>query len=73
MNSSYDGRVEWKIDDPSMDLASIAHSEATIAELRADHAFAMEYLKLALEELEMQPTVGLLALRDIIEADAIQE
>ncbi len=50
--------------------ASVSHSEATIAELRADKAFAVEYLKLALEELDDPDNraVGLLALRDVAEA-----
>jgi len=50
--------------------ASVSHSEATIAELRADREFAIEYLKSALEELD-DPNfraVGLLALRDVAEA-----
>ena len=50
--------------------ASVSHSEATIAELRADREFAIEYLKAALEELD-DPNfraVGLLALRDVAEA-----
>jgi len=50
--------------------ASVAHIEATIAELRADRAFAVEYLKSALEELDdpEHRAVGLLALRDVAEA-----
>lgn len=50
--------------------ASIAHHEATIAELRADRGFAVEYLKSALEELDSAEhrAVGLLALRDVAEA-----
>ncbi|MDB5971104.1 MAG: transcriptional regulator [Hydrocarboniphaga sp.] len=50
--------------------ASVPHSEATIAELRADRAFAVEYLKSALEELDdpEHRAVGLLALRDVAEA-----
>ena len=50
--------------------ASVSHNEATIAELRADRAFAVEYLKSALEELDNPDhrAVGLLALRDIAEA-----
>lgn len=50
--------------------ASISHSEATIAELRADRGFAVEYLKSALEELDNPEhrAVGLLALRDVAEA-----
>jgi len=50
--------------------ASVSHVEATIAELRADRAFAVEYLKSALEELQSpnHRAVGLLALRDVAEA-----
>jgi probable addiction module antidote protein len=50
--------------------ASVSHTEATIAELRADRAFAVEYLKAAMEELDDPDhrAVGLLALRDIAEA-----
>ena len=50
--------------------ASVSHVGATIAELRADRAFAVEYLKSALEELESPDNraVGLLALRDVAEA-----
>jgi hypothetical protein len=33
--------------------ASVSHNEATIAELHADRAFAVEYLKSALEELDV--------------------
>ncbi|KRC73123.1 hypothetical protein D3C87_1276310 [compost metagenome] len=50
--------------------ASVSHSESTIAELRADRAFAVEYLKSAMEELDNSEhrAVGLLALRDVAEA-----
>lgn len=50
--------------------ASISHHDATIAELRASRGFMVEYLKLALEELDDPDNraVGLLALRDIAEA-----
>lgn len=50
--------------------ASVSHTEATIVELRADRAFAVEYLKSALEELDNPDhrAVGLLALHDIAEA-----
>ena len=50
--------------------ASVSHHEATIAELRADRDFALEYLKSALEEVDSPEhrAVGLLALRDIAEA-----
>jgi probable addiction module antidote protein len=48
----------------------VSHLEATIAELRADREFAIEYLKSALEELDdpNYRAVGLLALRDVAEA-----
>lgn len=50
--------------------ASVSHRDALIAELRADHDFAVEYLKAALEEMEdsRHRAVGLLALRDVAEA-----
>lgn len=50
--------------------ASVPHREATIAELRADQGFAVEYLKSAMEELDHPDhrAVGLLALRDVAEA-----
>ena len=50
--------------------ASVSHIEATIEELRADHAFAAEYLRAALEELSdpKHRAAGLLALRDAAEA-----
>lgn len=55
--------------NPSV-AASVSHTDATIAELRASRAFALEYLQAALEELD-DPShrgAGLLALRDIAEA-----
>jgi probable addiction module antidote protein len=50
--------------------ASISHNEATLTELRANRAFAVEYLKAALEELAdpAHREVGLLALRQVAEA-----
>ena len=47
-------------------VASVPHHEATLAELRTDRAFAVEYLRLALEELDDpgHRAAGLLALRD---------
>ena len=50
--------------------ASVRHTEATIAELRNDRVFAVDYLKSALEELDNPDhrAVGLLALRDVAEA-----
>ncbi len=51
-------------------VASISHEEETIRELRANHEFAVEYLKAALGELDdpRYRAVGLLALRDLAEA-----
>ncbi|AVY92811.1 MULTISPECIES: addiction module antidote protein [Microvirgula] len=51
-------------------VASVPHHEATLAELRTDRAFAVEYLRLALEELDDpgHRAAGLLALRDVAEA-----
>lgn len=50
--------------------AAVSHTEETIKELRADRAFAVEYLKAALEELDdpANRAGGLLALRDVAEA-----
>ncbi len=50
--------------------ASVPHTDTTIAELRTDPAFAVEYLKSAMEELDHPEhrAVGLLALRDVAEA-----
>lgn len=52
------------------DITSISHTAETIAELREDHDFAVEYLKAALEELDHPDhrAAGLLALRDVAEA-----
>jgi probable addiction module antidote protein len=47
--------------------ASISHSEAVIRELRENPAFAVEYLKAALDEAD-EPEVLLVALRRIAEA-----
>ena len=50
--------------------ASIPHTDTTIAELRTDPAFAVEYLKSAMEGLDNPEhrAVALLALRDVAEA-----
>jgi probable addiction module antidote protein len=50
--------------------ASVSHRDATIAELRADHEFAVEYLKAGLEELQdpRYHVVGLMVLKEIAEA-----
>jgi probable addiction module antidote protein len=48
----------------------ISHHDAEIAELRADHDLAVEYLKAAIESLDNPDdrSAGLLALRTIAEA-----
>lgn len=50
--------------------ASVSHTDETIKELRADRQFAVEYLKVALQELDdpENRAAGLLALRDVAEA-----
>jgi probable addiction module antidote protein len=50
--------------------ASTSHHRREVAELRADHELAVEYLKAAMEALEdpEDRTAGLLALRAIAEA-----
>jgi probable addiction module antidote protein len=50
-----------------MKNASVSHEEALIKELRQKPAFAAEYLKAALEDLD-EPQVLLIALRQIAEA-----
>ena len=47
--------------------ASISHDDAIVQELRDDPAFAAEYLKAALEDVD-EPKVLLIALRRIAEA-----
>jgi probable addiction module antidote protein len=47
--------------------ASISHDEVMVKKLRTDRAFATEYLKAAIEDLE-EPQVLLVALRQIAEA-----
>lgn len=51
-------------------LASVSHTEATVAELRADRDFAVAYLQEALQELDdpNHRAAGLLALRHVAEA-----
>lgn len=46
---------------------SISHDEAVIKELRKDAAFAVEYLKAAMED-QSEPRVLLTALRQVAEA-----
>lgn len=50
--------------------SAVSHHEAEVAELRADHALAVEYLKAAIEALDNpnERAGGLLALRTIAEA-----
>jgi probable addiction module antidote protein len=50
--------------------SAISHHDAEVAELRADHALAVEYLKAAMEALDNpdERSGGLLALRTIAEA-----
>lgn len=47
--------------------ASVSHDKALVRELRADPAFAAEYLKAAMEDVD-EPAVFLIALRHISEA-----
>ncbi|WP_206958286.1 addiction module antidote protein [Trinickia acidisoli] len=48
----------------------VSHHDAEVAELRADHALAVEYLKAAMESLDdpNDRAAGLLALRTLAEA-----
>ena len=51
-------------------VAAISHHEREVAELRADHELAVEYLKAAMESLDdpNDRAAGLLALRTVAEA-----
>jgi probable addiction module antidote protein len=49
------------------DKTSISHDEVIVKKLRSDPAFAVEYLKAAMEEGD-EPQVLLIALRQIAEA-----
>lgn len=51
---------------------AIAHDAALMAELRDDPAFAVEYLRAALEESADEPSVLLIALRRVAEAHGMQ-
>ncbi len=51
----------------NLDAASVSHDEALVRELRADPAFAAEYLKAAMEDTD-EPAVLLIALRHVAEA-----
>ncbi|WP_283745745.1 addiction module antidote protein [Sideroxydans sp. CL21] len=50
--------------------AAVSHHEREVAELRADHKLAVEYLKAAMESLDDPDdrAAGLLALRTVAEA-----
>lgn len=50
--------------------AAVSHSDREVAELRADHELAVEYLKAAMESLDNPDdrAAGLLALRTVAEA-----
>ena len=50
----------------------VSHHDAEVAELRADHELAIEYLKAAMESLDNPDdrAAGLLALRALAEATA---
>jgi probable addiction module antidote protein len=50
--------------------AAVSHHDREVAELRADHDLAVEYLKAAMESLENpnDRAAGLLALRTVAEA-----
>ncbi len=49
------------------DKTSISHDEVMVKKLRKDRAFAVEYLKVAMEDTD-EPQVLLVALRHIAEA-----
>lgn len=51
---------------------AISHNAALLAELRADPAFAAEYLRAALEENANEPALLLTALRRVAEAHGMQ-
>lgn len=50
--------------------ASVSHEETVVRRLKADPAFAAEYLKAAMED-EDEPRVLLIALRQLAEAQGI--
>jgi len=52
------------------DKTSISHDEAVVKMLRKDRAFAAEYLKAALEDVD-EPRVLLIALRHLAQARGI--
>jgi len=51
----------------NLDRASVSHDDALVRELRADPAYAAEYLQAAMEDTE-EPAVLLIALRHVSEA-----
>ena len=51
----------------NLDRASVSHDEALVRELRADPAYAAEYLQAAMEDTG-EPAVLLIALRHVSEA-----
>ncbi len=59
--------MKSKVKSKTKDITSVSHDECMIRELREDPKFAVEYLKVALEDTE-EPAVLLVALRRIAEA-----
>jgi probable addiction module antidote protein len=59
--------VKTRARQKTKDITSLSHDEYMIRELREDPEFAVEYLKVALEDTE-NPGVLLIALRRIAEA-----
>jgi probable addiction module antidote protein len=59
--------VKARARQKTKDITSVSHDEYMIRELREDPEFAVEYLKVALEDTE-NPGVLLIALRRIAEA-----
>ena len=55
------------VKNKAKDITSVSNDECMIRELREDPEFAVEYLKVALEDTE-EPAVLLIALRRIAEA-----
>jgi probable addiction module antidote protein len=59
--------VKSKEQHKTKDITSVSHDECVIEELRNDPQFAVEYLKVALDDTE-NPGVLLIALRRVAEA-----
>jgi probable addiction module antidote protein len=59
--------VKSRVKSKAKDVTSVSDDECVIRELREDPKFAVEYLKVALEDSE-EPAVLLIALRRIAEA-----